>query len=98
MVKLTVEQANEVYNLLVREAGASEYYRDNFIEYLTEEDWSHEYRFMGIYGFGGKLRLNQRGLSADYYQENRTNELDRKMNALNNALTKMWHCYKKGGK
>lgn len=97
MVKLTVEQANEVYSLLVREAGANEYYRNNFIGYLTQEDWSHEYRFMGIYGFSGKLRLNQRGLSADY-QKNRTKELDRKMNALNSALSDMWKCFKKGGK
>lgn len=98
MVKLTVEQANEVYSLLVQEAGAHEYYRDNFVGYLTQEDWSHEYRFMGIYGSSGKLRLDYRGLSAYYHQENRTSELDQKIKALNSALSDMWKRFKKGGK
>jgi hypothetical protein len=89
-MKLTAQQANEVYDLLVKLGGANEYYRLNFVEYFIEDDFSHEYRFMGYFGIGGKVRLEYRGLSADYYRENRTPELDQKMKALNLALSQLW--------
>ncbi len=98
MPKLTTQQANEVYDLLVLIGGAHEYYRTGFVEYFTEDDYSHEYRFMGHFGIGGKVRLEYRGLSADYYHEYRTPELDRRMKVLNVALSEMWNRFKKGEK
>lgn len=96
MTKLTVEQANEVYNLLVHRAGAHEYYRRCFIDDLTEEEWTHEYRFMGIYGIGGKLWLGAaKGLSVDYHPENRTPELDQKMKVLTLSFLRCGHVSRK---
>ena len=54
---------------------------------MEDDDFSHEYRFMGAFGFGGKLRLGSvYGLTADYYPESRTAELDAKMRDLNLSL------------
>lgn len=94
MAKLTTEVAEEVWNLLVRDYGANPHNQDSFVGYLTKEEsgFPHEYRFGGIFGMGGKLRLNShRGLSADYYHESRTHHLDRKMEELNAKLHEIWN-------
>jgi hypothetical protein len=56
-VPLTVEQANAVYDILVRYAGASEHNRDDFVTIQTHQPCT-EYRFMGSLGFGGKFWRN----------------------------------------
>lgn len=90
-MKLTTEQANKVWDLLVQGYGAQESDRSSFVEYLTTPDSYHEFRFMGIFGFGGKLRLSSyHGLTADYYWESETHYLNHKMRALNDKLEKLW--------
>lgn len=90
-MKLTKEQANKVWDLLVRDCGAHEPNRGSFVEYLTEDNSGHEYRFRGIFGHGGKLRLRPyHGLTADYYRESETPEKDIKMRALNTKLQMLW--------
>jgi uncharacterized UPF0160 family protein len=85
-MKLTREQANEVWDLLLS-YGAMERSRDSFVSYLIHEIDHHEYRFCGIFRGGGKVRLSSYyGLLADYYQENRTPELDMKMHELCSEL------------
>jgi hypothetical protein len=90
-MKLTAAQANKVWNLLTSKYGAKEEDRYSFCEYFTKDNrFSHEYRFMGIFGFGGKIRLGYRGLYADYYPESSTPKLDAEMSSLNDALQAFW--------
>jgi hypothetical protein len=73
----------KVYDLLVQ-YGARENDRDAFIRYMLDDSRSqHEWRFCGIFGFGGKCRRGPRGVSVDYYPEDHTKALDRKCAELN---------------
>jgi hypothetical protein len=73
----------KVYDLLVQ-YGARESERLSFVQYMTS-DWQspREWRFCGIFGFGGKCRRGPRGVSVDYYPEDHTKRLDRKCAELN---------------
>lgn len=51
---LTAEQANTVYDVLVKHAGASDQGREDFVLLEAEEE-VNEYRFGGSLGFGGKF-------------------------------------------
>lgn len=73
----------KVYDLLVQ-YGAADDQRDEFVRYMLDDTRSpHEWRFCGIFGFGGKCRRGPRGVSVDYYRENRTKRFDRKCAELN---------------
>jgi len=95
--RLTAEFANKVYDILVKEGGASESMRDNFIychtgiwpgisEDKSLEGWSPcwEYRFGGLFGFGGKYWSERNAIS--YYQENHTKKLDKLEAKVNKLL------------
>ena len=72
------EYWGKVYGLLV-EYGAStdEHRRAQFVRYMSAERLSpHEYRFGGMFGFGGKCRTGPRGTTVDYYHEDHTPKLD----------------------
>lgn len=48
--------ANAIYDLLVKCGGAHEDMRDNFVfSHIADEYPTHEYRFQGHFGFGGKF-------------------------------------------
>lgn len=73
----------KVYDLLVQ-YGARENERISFVQYMTSDCQSpHEWRFCGIFGFGGKCRSGPRGVTVDYYCEDHTKTLDRKCAELN---------------
>lgn len=89
--RLTKEQANKVFDILV-EYGARSDDRYSFISYLSEQHENHEFRFRGIFGFGGKFRLNgYSGFQADYYPESHTVELDLKMVELKKKLKTLYN-------
>lgn len=78
--------------LILRGANIDE--RDSFIRTFTKpgEYTPHEWRFCGIFGLGGKFRYtesifdlkkNKCPFYVDYYPEDRTNELDRRLNNMN---------------
>lgn len=94
MAKLLGYQANQVWDLLEAEygAGSDPWTRRSFVDYLTRGDTSgHEFRFMGIFGPGGKLRLNNYdGLYVTYYPESETPERKAKAAILNAQLQGMW--------
>jgi hypothetical protein len=96
MTHLTREQAAEVFCLLVRDYGVSREQWYDFCDYFTQPRFhGHEYRFMGIFGMGGKIRLDDhQGLRADYYHESETPELNQKMKTLKAELHKMWKEFK----
>lgn len=98
-MKLTQEQANKVWDLLTSKYGAQENDRYSFCEYYTKDNqFSHEYRFMGIFGFGGKIHLDLHGLSADYYPECETPKLNVEMSNLNATLQSYWEEFTSGSK
>jgi len=68
------EWANQIYDLLV-EYGALEDDRQSFI-YHAERGGFDEWRFQGIFGFGGKFRNRGDKWYVDYYQEHQTPERD----------------------
>jgi hypothetical protein len=46
----------KVYDLLIELAKAPEWMKDNFVHYATSEADDHfEWRFQGVFGFGGKI-------------------------------------------
>lgn len=55
-MSLTDEQANRIYDILVRNAGADNrsHYREMFVVGVTNPKM-REYRFIGDLGFGGKF-------------------------------------------
>jgi hypothetical protein len=89
-MKLTKAQANAVWDILVH-YGANENKRESFVSYLTQDaTGGHEFRFGGIFGMGGKLRLRAwHGLTADYYYEDETPSLNMKMRSLNTELSRL---------
>lgn len=90
-MKLTEEQANQVYDILVEDGGAIDRYderlggshdRNNFIYNHTKDKYpATEWRFQGVFGFGGKYYASNNRVGC--YPEERTPEKDeliRKMN------------------
>ena len=49
----------------------------------------HEWRFCGVFGFGGKCRTGLRGVRVDYYPEDHTKTLDQKCAELNDKIAKI---------
>lgn len=70
----TIEPAlsNKVYDILIAECGAKEYWRENFVHCFQEG--CQEYRIQGSLGFGGKFRNNSNGVYVDMYPEDETPE------------------------
>jgi len=70
--QFTEQQANEIFDMLVKECGSNESLRENFVYSIL--DGCREYRFGGDLGFGGKFRNNGNGVYVDCYQENANSE------------------------
>lgn len=78
---------NEIYNILVAECGATEYWREDFIRCMNEG--CREYRFQGNLGFGGKLYKNSNRLYVGCYLEDCNPERDAQIENTNKKLTSM---------
>lgn len=83
MKKLNKEQLNKIYDILVKDAGAVESERDMFIHVHTKSDCD-EYRFQGKFGFGGKFWSKY--LDINYYSEDKTKELDKLRDSINEKI------------
>lgn len=77
-MKLTRREANAVYDILIREAGADnrEHWRENFVQCQTTVA-PREYRFGGFLGFGGKFWNTNEGWYVTAYPEDYTPDLVR---------------------
>lgn len=82
---MTEERANAIYDLLV-EFGAGESMRRSFVYHhcKEEKEMCREWRFQGVFGFGGKYYSREHRIS--YYKEDWTDELDVKRELLNEKL------------
>lgn len=81
---------DEVWSCVVALGGASEMRRGEFRSYVEThpKDFPFEFRFMGHFGFGGKLRLKKGYFQADYYPEDKTRDRDQKLVTLNHDLAR----------
>ena len=87
-VKMTEELANFVYDILMAEVGATEYWRENFVQVQLDEEWGicKEYRFQGVLGFGGKFRRSNGRWYVDCYPEDESPERLEFIKAANRRL------------
>jgi hypothetical protein len=86
--KLTKENANKIYDLLINIGGASSYERSDFVYHHVESDSGcDEWRFRGNLGFGGKYRSHTNRV--DCYREDATPERIRITDNLNSELSKL---------
>lgn len=84
---LSADTAHKVFDLLLS-FGANKDDRDIFVEYLTNYNgYNHEFRFMGEFGAGGKLRYSSfRGFYVTMYPEDSTTLSVARLHELNNQL------------
>ena len=85
--RLSLIRANEVYDILVAHAGASESMRNNFVFVHTDDEDQNlcwEYRFCGKFGFGGKYWSQHNAVN--YYAEDHTKRLDKLEVKINKLL------------
>ena len=91
-LKLKQEFYDRVYTILI-EYGSSRTMREPFILYHIDESIDyHEWRFSGMFGFGGKYRKQYNAI--DYYSEDRTDDRDKLMNEVNEKLKQLKTEYK----
>lgn len=84
--KLSKNQINEIYELLVDYAGYQGCDKETFISYFLGNDTNLEWRFMGYFGFGGKLYANSSAVYIDYYREHKTHILDSLRDLINDRI------------
>jgi hypothetical protein len=86
---LSKSAANSVYDVLVRECGASERNRESFVSAETAS-FITEYRFQGKLGFGGKFyRANGDNWYVAYYTEDASEERDQAAARANETLKEL---------
>ncbi|MEE8368274.1 MAG: hypothetical protein V3S30_08145 [Thermoanaerobaculia bacterium] len=85
---LTEEIANQIYDILVADCRAAESMRDSWIYHQTKaDDFTHEWRFSGNLGFGGKFWRGWDAWYVDAYSEDYTQEREKIIAATNKKLT-----------
>lgn len=82
---MNAKQANAIYDILIQECGADEYWRENFVQVETSEE-CREYRFKGELGFGGKFWRNSGRMYVDCYSEDTTPLRQKMIDAANKRL------------
>lgn len=94
MKPLTEEAANEVWDLLVElgEAPKREDSRRHFVQLQTQE-FIREWRFQGMFAFGGKFYRDGNKWRVDYYIENQTTERDKVRGEMNVKLDDLYRKY-----
>lgn len=85
---LSQEIANDVWNILIRECGASnsEDARSDFVWRMSHQD-INEYRFQGFLGFGGKFWSGR--FKVTYYPEDETPEREAMVEKANAKLKEL---------
>lgn len=60
-----------------------------YLHYVVDKDDSIEWRFQGLFGFGGKLYNNRNGLYVSYYHEHTTHAREYACKLLNEKLAEL---------
>lgn len=81
----SLRQAAEIFDELAELCGASASVRDSFMHTLVSGmvEPPVEFRFQGDLGFGGKFRVTRDRVYVDCYPEDRNDERDRAIRAMN---------------
>lgn len=89
---LTPEVINEIWDILVAEAGASDSadMRFSFLHHAMSGQWT-EFRFGGKLGWGGKVRDNCGKIYVTAYSENETPAVKEIIERTNKKLEKFNH-------
>ena len=85
---MTPELANRIYDILQECCGATDYWRQNFVQVQTSR-YETEYRFCGSLGFGGKLyreRWPKPHCRVSCYREDETPERRAAIERVNEIL------------
>jgi hypothetical protein len=83
-IDVTETQTNAIYDLLIQYGAPShEYDRMGFLAHWPA---CREYRFCGVFGFGGKVWANCGEVYVSYYQEDKTPEREAALQKLNESL------------
>ncbi len=83
--KISQSKANKIYDLLVSIGGANERDRQDFVYHHCKDEYGcTEWRFCGLFGFGGKYRSTWNGVT--YYIEDETPLIIQLKKELNKAL------------
>lgn len=88
---LSPETANAIYSLLAELGGAHETDRSNFVYHFTQapDGPPGEWRFQGIFGFGGKVYLTPDRWCVGCYREDDTPERTIAMARINAQLEEL---------
>lgn len=93
--RLTPEEANALFDVIVATCAAHESMRDQWLSYAAREDPSRfglEFRFMGNLGFGGKLVYDGlRPAHVTYGHQERNPESDAQVARTNDLLAAVPH-------
>lgn len=81
---LTEEVANKIYDVLQKHVGATDFLRENFVQFQTTE-YCREFRFQGSLGFGGKF-WRPYGWRVDCYREDSTYGREKLIELANKEL------------
>ena len=89
MIKLSKEQATEIYRVLVKYCDAEDCEEDEirFAEEFSKDNPGTEWRFIGNLGYGGKFYWP--GMYVDYYSEDETKIRQSIARRTNRILKKM---------
>jgi hypothetical protein len=88
--------AEKVYTILVEEAGATEGYRQSFVEYLGNCSMP-EFRFIGTLGFGGKFYADGLKWYVACYREDQNADRNAAVDRINAKLTDLRREHISGG-
>jgi len=78
---MTDSQKAAIWDILT-EYGATEINRESFMQHFP----CSEFRFQGVFGFGGKIRSQNKTISVTCYPEDATAERKEKLTQINQRL------------
>jgi hypothetical protein len=88
--QMSEQMANEIFDLLVAEAGAYENDRSSFVHAQCRDEYRcSEFRFCGCFGFGGKLWVNAGRIYVNCYQEEMNKKKQKVIDLVNAKLAEI---------
>lgn len=77
---------NACYTILVDHGRAMEFDRQSFVAYFVDNATTTEWRFQGMFGFGGKFWRNNGRHYVNYNKEDHTSRLDEALAHVNDLI------------
>ena len=83
-MKISPKTANQIYDILVNDCAAPQSQREMFL--ACQQGDCREYRFQGLFGFGGKFWNNAGTWYVNGYPEDKTPETEQVREMVNKKL------------